>query len=136
MKSVVGFIAFFALLGGSMAIALGIVRFCASMFASPDIYTWEFAYVSESPNAHRFHYTEQCKALRRTNCKIETLSVDEAADYDYEPCSLCMKESVREKWDDVAGLVFIPVSCLMFWLINKIDQISKKYKLRNPIVKR
>ncbi len=136
MKSVVGFIAFFAVLAVSMGIALWIVRMCASIFATPDSSTWEFAYVSESPNAHRYHYSEQCNALRRTTYDIETLSVDEAEDYDYEPCSLCLKESVREKWDDAAGLVFIPVSCLLFGLINKIEQFSKKYKLRNPIVKR
>lgn len=136
MRSVVGFVAFLALLGVSMAIAFGIVRFCASMFATPDIYTWEFAYVSESPNAHRFHYTAQCKALQRTTYEIETLSVDDAEDYGYEPCSLCLKASVKDKWDDAAGLVFIPVSCLIFWLINKIDQFSKKYKLQNPIVRR
>lgn len=136
MKSVVGFIAFFAVLAVSMGIALWIVRMCASIFATPDSSTWEFAYVSESPNAHRYNYSEQCNALRRTTYDIETLSVDEAEDYDYEPCSLCLKESVREKWDDAAGLVFIPVSCLLFGLINKIEQFSKKYKLRNPIVKR
>lgn len=135
MKSVVGFIAVFAVLAVSMGIALRIVRMCASIFATPDSSTWEFAYVSESPNAHRYHYSEQCNALRRTTYDIETLSVDEAEDYDYEPCSLCLKESVREKWDDAAGLVFIPVSCLLFGLINKIEQFSKKYKLRNPIVK-
>lgn len=136
MKSVVGFIAFFAVLAVCMGIALWIVRMCASIFATPDSSTWESAYVSESPNAHRYHYSEQCNALRRTTYDIETLSVDEAEDYDYEPCSLCLKESVREKWDDAAGLVFIPVSCLLFGLINKIEQFSKKYKLRNPIVKR
>lgn len=119
-----------------MAIAFGIVRFCASMFATPNTYTWEFAYVSESPNAHRFHYTERCKALQRTTYEIETLSVDDAEDYGYEPCSLCLKESARTKWDEAAGLVFIPVSCLIFWIINKIDHFSKKYKLQNPIVRR
>lgn len=135
-KNILGFLSFFAVLAGSMAIALWIVRLFASIFATPDSSTWEFAYVSESPNAHRYHYSEQCNALRRTTYDIETLSVDEAEDYDYEPCSLCLKESVREKWDDAAGLVFIPVSCLLFGLINKIEQFSKKYKLRNPIVKR
>lgn len=74
--------------------------------------------------------------LRRTTYDIEMLSVDEAEDYEYEPCGLCLKESVREQWDDAAGVVFIPVSCLLFGLINKIDQFNKKYKLRNPIVKR
>lgn len=136
MRSFVGFIAFFALLGVSMAIALGIVRVCASIFATPDIYTWEIAYVSESPNAHLFHYTAQCKTLLRTTYEIETLSVDEAEDYGYEPCSLCLKESARTKWDEATGLVFIPVSCLLFWLINKIDQFSEKYKLQNPIIRR
>lgn len=136
MKSVVGFIAAISILAVSMGIALWIVRICASIFATPDSSTWEFAYVSESPNAHRYHYSEQCNALRRTTYDIETLSVDEAEDYDYEPCGLCLKESAREKWDDAAGLVFIPVSCLLFGLINKIEQFSKKYKLRNPIVKR
>lgn len=135
MKSVVGFITAISILAASMGIALWIVRLCASIFATPDSSTWEFAYVSESPNAHRYHYSEQCNALRRTTYDIEILSVDEAEDYDYEPCSLCLKESVREKWDDAAGLVFIPVSCLLFGLINKIEQFSKKYKLRNPIVK-
>ncbi len=136
MKSVVEYIACLSILAGSMGIALGIVRLCASIFATPDSSTWEFAYVSESPNAHRYHYSELCNALRRTTYDIKTLSVDEAEDYDYEPCSLCLKESVREKWDDAAGLVFIPVSCWIFGLINKIDQFSKKYRLRNPIVKR
>lgn len=119
-----------------MGISLGIVRFCASMFATPDLYTWEFAYVSESPNAHRFHYTDQCRALQRTTYEIETLSVDEAVDYDYEPCSLCLKKSTQEKWDDAAGLFFIPVSCLIFWMIDKLDKFTKKYKLRSPIVRR
>lgn len=136
MKSVVGFIAFFAILAGSMAIALWVVRLCANIFATPDSSTWEYAYVSESPNAHRYHYSEHCKALRRTTYDIKMLSVDEAEDYEYEPCGLCLKESVRKQWDDAAGLVFIPVSCLLFGLINKIEQFSKKYKLRNPIVKR
>ena len=117
-------------------ITFGIVRFCAARFATPDPSTWEFAYVSESPNAHRYHYSEHCKALRRTTYDIEMLSVDEAEDYEYEPCGLCLKESVREQWDDAAGVVFIPVSCLLFGLINKIDQFNKKYKLRNQIVKR
>lgn len=129
MKSVVEFIAFFAVLAGSMAIALWVVRLCVSMFATPDSSTWEFAYVSESPNAYCYHYSEQCNALRRTTYDIETLSVDEAEDYDYEPCGLCLKESVREKWDDAAGWLFIPVSCVIFGLINKIEQFSKKYKL-------
>lgn len=136
MKGVVEFIAFFAVLAGSATIALWVVGLCAGIFATPDSSTWEFAYVSESHNAHRYHYSEQCNALRRTTYNIETLSVDEAEDYGYEPCSLCLKESVREKWDDAAGLVFIPVSCLIFGLINKIERLRKKYKLRNPIVKR
>lgn len=129
-------ILFVAFLGGSMGIALGTVRLCAILFATPDSSTWDFAYVSESPNAHRYHYSEQCNALRRTTYNIRTLTMDEVEDYDYEPCNLCLKESVRKKWDDAAGLVFIPVSCLIFGLINKIEQFSKKYKLRNPIVKR
>lgn len=136
MKSIVEYIAFFTLLGGSMAIAFVIVRFCASLFASPDTSSWEIVYVSESPNAHRYHYSEQCDALRRNTYEIENLSVDEAELYDYEPCAICLKESARTKWDEAVGLVFIPVSCLIFWLINKIDQLSKKYKLQNPIVKR
>ena len=136
MKSLVEFIIGFALLGVSAIVALGIVRFCANIFATPDTDTWEFAYVSESPNARHFHYSEECKALRRTTYEIEILSVDEAEDYEYEPCSLCLKESAREKWDDVADIIFIPVSCLIVGLINKIEQFNKKYKLRNPIVKR
>lgn len=120
---------------GSTIIPFGIVRFCAAHFATPDPSTWEFAYVSESPNARCYHYSEDCKALSRTSYDIETLSVDEAEIY-YEPCSFCLKESVREKWDDAIGLLFIPVSCLIYWLINKIDLFQKKYKFRNPIVKR
>lgn len=135
-KTVLEFVAFFALIAGSMAFAVGTTRCCASRFASPDTSTWEFAYVSESPNARCYHYSEQCKALRRTTYEIETLSVDEAEDYDYEPCSLCLKESVREKWDDAAGVIFIPVSCLLFGLVNKIGRFRKKYKFRNPIVKK
>lgn len=135
MKDFVGFVSFLAFLAGSVFIAFGIVRFCAAHFATPDPSTWEFAYVSESPNARCYHYSEDCKALRRTSYDIETLSIDEAEKY-YEPCSICLKESVRRQWDDAVGLLFIPVSCLIYWLINKIDIFNKKYKFRNPIVKR
>ncbi len=129
-------ILFLAFLAGSMLISFGIVRFCAMNFATPDPSTWEFAYVSESPNARCYHYSEDCKALRRTYYDIETLSVDEAEDYDYEPCSFCLKESAHKKWDNAIGFLFMPVSCLMYWLINKIGLFNKKYKFRNPIVKR
>lgn len=135
-RNAVEFIAFFVFLIGSGVIALGIVRFCAAHFATPDSSTWEYAYVSESPNAHRYHYSEQCNALQRTTFDIEVMSVDEAEDYDYEPCSLCLKESVGEQWDDAAGFLFIPVSCFIYWIINKIDLFHKKYKFRSPIVRR
>lgn len=121
---------------GSMYISLMSLRFCAARFASPDTSTWEFAYVSESPNAHSYHYSENCKALRNTSYNIETLSIEEAEDYDYVPCNICLKESARYQWDDAVGLLFIPVSCMIYWLINKIDLFHKKYKFRNPIVKR
>ena len=136
MKSIVGFILFFAFLAGSMAIALWIVRSCASIFATPNANTWEYAYISESPNAHRFHYSEDCMSLRHSIYNIEMLTVDDAENYGYKPCRLCLKQSVREKWDDAAGLVFIPVSCFIFWMLNKIDQFHKRYQFRNPIVKR
>lgn len=136
MKSIIGFIAFCAILTGSAFIPFWIVRFCAVHFAVPDPTTWEFAYISESPNARCYHYSEDCKALRRTSYDIEMLSVDEAEDYDYEPCNICLKESVQKKWDDVACLLIFPLFCLLFALVNKIDQFNKKYKLRNPIVKR
>lgn len=135
-KTILVGILFVSLLIGSAFLSYGIVRFCAACFATSDPTTWEVAYVSESPNAHRYHYSEHCKALTRTTYNIEMLSVDEAEDYEYEPCGLCLKESVRKQWDDAAGVVFIPVSCLLFGLINKIDQFNKKCKLRNPIVKR
>lgn len=136
MKSMVEFILFFAFLGVSMAVTFGIVRYCAVLFATPDTSTWEFAYVSESPNAHRYHYSMDCKALRNTSYDIETLSVNEAEDYDYQPCGLCLKKSIRYQWDDAVGLLFIPVSCLIYGLINKINQFHKKYKLRTPIIRR
>lgn len=136
MKTVIGFIAYFAFLAGSMAIALGIVRLCASLFATPDSSTWEYVYVSESPNAYSYHCSENCKALRKTSYDIEILPVEKAEDYGYEPCKLCLKESVRKQWDDAVGLVLFPVCLVLYWLISKIDQFSKKYKLRNPIVKR
>lgn len=119
-----------------MAIALGIVRFCAGKFATPDSSAWEFAYVSGSPNAHRYHYSEDCKALRKTSYGIETLSVEDAEDHDYEPCKLCLKETVSKQWDYAAVILFIPISCLIFGLIEKISQFHKKYKFRNPIVER
>lgn len=136
MKSVLEFIAFFGIIVCCMGISLWIVRLCAGAFATPEPDTWEFAYVSESPNAHCYHYSKHCISLRRTNYEIERLSVDEAEDYDYEPCKLCLRESAKEKWDDAAGLVFIPISCLVFWLIDKFFQFRKKYKLRSPIVKK
>lgn len=135
MKDVLGFILFFVFLGISWAISLGIVQYCAVLFATPDTSTWEFAYVSESPNAYSYHYSDDCKALRKTSYDIETLSVNDAEFYEYEPCRLCLKKSIRYQWDDTAGLIFIPISCLIYALINKIILISKKYKLRNPIVR-
>lgn len=136
MKDFVGFITFLAFIGSSMFIAIGIARICATLFATPDTSTWEFAYVSESPNAHSFHYSEDCNALRKTTYDIELMSVEEAEDYDYEPCRLCLKESKRKQWDDASVVLFFPVSCLVYWLINKIDRFRKEYKFRNPIVKR
>lgn len=136
MKTVIGFIAVIAFYGVIMAISLGIVRFFAGMFAEPNVYRWEIAYVSESPNARCFHYTEQCKALRHTTYEIESLSVDDAEDCGYEPCSLCLKESARKNWDDAAEFVFFPVIGLILLLIHKIDKFSKKYQFRSPIAKR
>ena len=136
MKHIIGLILYFAFLGVSMAISFGIVRYCAVLFATPDTSVWEFAYVSESPNAHRYHYSKDCKALRKTSYDIETLSVSEAEDYDYQPCNLCLEKSIRYQWDDAVGLFFIPVSCLIYGLINRIDQFCKKYKLRTPIIRR
>lgn len=135
-KTILVGILFASLLIGSAFISFGIVRFCAARFATPDPTTWEFAYVSESPNARCFHYSEDCRALGRTTYEIEAFSVDEAEGYGYEPCALCLKGSVREKWNDAAGLLFIPVSCLLFGLVNKMNQLCKKYKLRTPIVER
>ena len=136
MKKVVGVILFFAFLGVSMTISFGIVRYCAVLFATPNTSVWEFAYVSESPNAHKYHYSEDCKALRKTPYDIEMLSVREAEDYDYQPCNLCLEKLTRYQWDDAVGLFFIPVSCLILCLIDKIDQFRKKYKFHTPIIRR
>ena len=133
MKDVVAGVVFFAVLIVSAAISIWGLSLCASTFATPDSSTWESAYVSESPNAHSYHYSEHCKALMRTTYDIKRLSVDEAEFYEYMPCSLCLKESVRHQWDGWAGLVSIPVGCLLLGLVEKIN---KKYKFRNPIVKR
>lgn len=136
MRSIVGFIAFFAFLASSMAIALGIVRLGASIFATPNPNLWEFVYVSDSPNAHRYHYSNNCKALSKTSYNIELLTIEEAEDYDYEPCKLCLEASVSHQWDEAAGILFFPVSCLVYWLINATHKFCKKYKFRNPIVRR
>lgn len=135
-QTILTHLAFLCCLGLSVFISFQIVRVCAALFATPDASTWEFAYVSESPNAYSFHYSENCNALRKTTYDIELMSVEEAEDYDYEPCRLCLKESKRKQWDDAAGVLFIPVSCLIFWLINKIGRFHKEYKFRNPIIKR
>lgn len=136
MKNFVGFIFFFTILGGSGAAAFGIVRMCAVLFANPDSSSWEYAFVSESPRAYSYHYSEDCKALRKTEYDIIASSVEEAEDFGYEPCSLCLKESVRYMWDDWACALVFPILCLILWIINKIERFHKLYKLRNPVVKR
>ena len=125
MKDVVAGVVLIAILVVSAVITFWGVRLCANTFATPDSSTWESAYVSESPNAYSYHYSEHCKALMRTTYDIKRLSVDEAESYEYMPCGLCLKESVRYKWDDWAGLFSIPVGCLLLGLVEKID---KKYK--------
>lgn len=135
-RTIFHILSFFAFLVCSVIISLGMVRFCAARFAKPDPNTWEYAYVSESPNAHRYHYSEQCKALSRTVYDIEELSVDEAEFYEYEPCGICLKESTRRRWDGVVGFLAFPVGWLLYWLIIKVECVCKKYKLRNPIVRR
>lgn len=136
MRKLLVVVLYMALLAGSTFLPFGIVRFCAARFATPKPYMWELTYVSESPNAYCYHYSEDCKALRRTTYDIKFLSVDEAEDCGYEPCSLCLKESVRKQWDDAACLLIFPVSCFIYWVINEIERFHKRYRFRNPIEKR
>lgn len=121
-------------------ISFQIPQFAASHFAVPNSSTWEFAYVSESPNAHCYHYSEDCTTLQNTLYNIEMLTVENAENLDYEPCKVCLKEAVCYQWNDVSCFLFIPISWLLFLLINllikKQEHLTKTFKLRNPLVKR
>lgn len=37
-----------------------------------------------------------------------------------------------DKWTDWTGLLFLPVSCLVFWLARKIEGIVKRRRKNNP----
>lgn len=120
----------------SLATSLWVVRFCAASFAHPDASKWEYAYVSESPHAYRFHYSRECDALRRTSYEVDALSPKEAESHDYTPCKLCLKNSVRYQWDDWAIFLFFPIFGLFVMLIGKMDKFIQSYKFQSPIVRR
>lgn len=136
MRKLLVVVLYMALLAGSTFLPFGIVRFCAARFATPKPYMWELTYVSESPNAYCYHYSEDCKALRRTTYDIDVLLVDEAEELGYEPCSMCLRESVRKEWDGFACLLMLLVGLLIFWMICKVDRFHREYKFRSPIEKR
>ena len=46
----------FVIMVSSYPASLGIARLCASVFAEPNLYSWDFVYVSQSPNAHCYHH--------------------------------------------------------------------------------
>ena len=128
MKSILGCLAFVLFVAVSMFISHCIVRFSAKTFAEPDYTKWEEVYVSESPNAHRFHCSSDCKALKKTSYNIELLTVEEAEVEGFEPCQLCLKESCQHQWDEWVVFIFIPVSCLVYFLLGKVWKFIKKYK--------
>lgn len=135
-KYIPSIILFLFWIGSSTFLSFQIVRFCASTFAEPDSYSWEYAYVSESPNAKCYHKEEDCKYLKSTKYDIVFLSVDEAEDYDLAPCKHCLKNSVKYQYDEFGCILITPVAAVLLWLISKLEKLFKSYTLRSPIIKR
>lgn len=135
-KNVLKFIGIALVIVLSGLIAAHVPRMVASNFASADYVFWENCYISESPNATKFHYSPSCRYLRLSEYEVEVYDIYEAEDMGFEPCKSCLKQSAKYQYDVFAPFLFIPVTIFMFWLIFRVANISTKYKLRNPIVKR
>lgn len=135
-EQLIAIFSFALILAIDVFISISIVRVIAIFFAEPNSYSWEFAYVSESPNATKYHESRDCKYLKQTSYKIELMSVEEAEDEELQPCKHCLKTSVSKQFDEYSALLMLPVFCLLLWGLEKIDKLLKEYTLRNPIVKK
>ncbi len=136
MKKFMWVILALTFIGGCTGLAFWIIRFCAVSFIKPDPHMWEITFVSESPDAYCYHYSKVCKALSRTTYDIDAMSVEDAEEYDYKPCKLCLEESVRYELDDWGCLLIFPIILVSSVFLNELDKLCRKYKFRNPIVKR
>lgn len=68
-----------------------IVQAYSSQAAAPthNKSTYNVAFVSESPNARKYHLSEDCPFLKRTVYPIRQTSIDEAESYGYDLCKYC-----------------------------------------------
>lgn len=118
-------------------ISLGLVRLVAKHFASPEPWRWEEVFISESPHAKSYHYSENCKFLKKSKYDIFSMSYNEAEfEVGLDPCRSCLKESVKEKYDEFAMFLWFPITVILGAAYNEIYIFLKKYKFQSPLVRR
>ena len=120
----------FAIMITAFPISLGIVRLCALVFAKPDPYPchWYSVYVSQSPNAQCYHHKIDCEGLQHTKYDIVEMFIDEAEELGKRPCTYCIEEDRRHRYDDAADWIYWPVMILMFMPIVLYDQRQARKK--------
>lgn len=118
-------------------LSLGSVRLCAKIFAEPKPWMWEAAYVSHSPNAKCYHYSDHCNSLVNTSYQIDIVTVSEAEDdLGRCACKLCIEESRKHSYDKAVWYLYTPMLILLIGTLALIEKFTKKYTLRNPIIKK
>lgn len=118
----------FVIMVSSYPASLGIARLCASVFAEPNLYSWDFVYVSQSPNAHCYHHDLKCEGLRQSKYEIDNILLSEAEDMGRRPCTYCLEKDKLHQFDDAAPYLIMPVIALMCLPFIIYDRIRARKK--------
>lgn len=136
MKDILNWAGAIGLIVLSVLISFCIVRFVASHFAKPKPWQWEYAYVLDSPNIRSYHYSDGCKYIKKSIYDIVEIPRVEAEEEELQPCTYCLKDSIKNEYDDYAMVIFFPVILLIVWLYSRIEKFFKTYKFQSPLTKK
>lgn len=116
-------------------ISLLLADIASEIFTKEDSSGWKAVYVSESINATKYHYSEECKTLKRSSSLVDG-TLEEVERYGYLPCKVCLKSERKARASDNSFLWFVGFSVIFFYVGNCCYKVSKRYKIQSPIVKK